>query len=275
MVVALMLSLPVEMVFGDPNIHHRYLGPILPHSTCNFFRLDTLGATYLRNDFIYLVSGTVDWFLSLRLHLRDLSNVLWFAEQPLRGRSSRSMLRGLSKAESVCSEFGLTPVRFVHHMYGGATNAVHLVGFSQVFGFESAPFPHPLSVSRSIRHHWKSAVPLRHPIRVCCRLPAVVGDHKRPLIVNNMLRVEGLLPVDSPISLCAALPCSILRISYNELYLERSFWRYMMCHWGWSMPYWSTQFGPRPLPCPSNPPFLRLLPLISSELFGVILGGFW
>jgi hypothetical protein len=35
MVVALMLSLPVEMVFGDPNIHHRYLGPILPHSTCN------------------------------------------------------------------------------------------------------------------------------------------------------------------------------------------------------------------------------------------------
>lgn len=201
MVVALMLSLPVEMVFGDPNIHHRYLGPILPHSTCNFFRLDTLGATYLRNDFIYLVSGTVDWFLSLRLHLRDLSNVLWFAEQPLRGRSSRSMLRGLSKAESVCSEFGLTPVRFVHHMYGGATNAVHLVGFSQVFGFESAPFPHPLSVSRSIRHHWKSAVPLRHPIRVCSRLPAVVGDHKRPLIVNNMLRVEGLLPVDSPYKL--------------------------------------------------------------------------
>lgn len=103
----------------------------------------------------------------------------------------------LHNLECQCLRCGLQPVQFRHSDYGGATNAVHVVGFSTDFGVSATTFLHPRHVSRAIRHFWKPAVELAHPLKLCS-IPPVVGDHSSVLKIKDSLRIEGLLPVSYP-----------------------------------------------------------------------------
>jgi hypothetical protein len=81
-------------------------------------------------------------------------------------------------------------------MYGGATNALHLISFGSAFGFQDREFVHPLNVQRTLHHFWKPAESMS--VKVCSGFPVVDGDQQRPLTFTGCLRVEGLFCVSTP-----------------------------------------------------------------------------
>lgn len=80
---------------------------------------------------------------------------------------------------------------------------MHVVGFSRCFGFTEGSYPHPPELERCLKHFWKPAAVLPRSVQTCSIPPTVTGYHRSALMLNDCLRLEGLLPVTNPcISVC-------------------------------------------------------------------------
>jgi hypothetical protein len=136
-----------------------------------------------------VISGTIDFFSKLQRVIRDQSTVIWFMQQSFFNVKPRYFQNRVNQAASLSRSVGLHPVKFFHRMYGGATNALHLISFGSAFGFHKSEFVHPPNVQRTLRYFWKPAESV--PVKVCSGFPVVDGDQQRPLMFNGCLRVEG------------------------------------------------------------------------------------
>jgi hypothetical protein len=196
LVVALLLDLPVAAVFLEAKML-KFLSPLLTERQITVHLLASVYSVHLPHPAVVVVSGSVQFFSGLKGRLSHYSHVLWILQQSFRGLSFKSWLRTLTIGTKRCKDWGLSPVRFCHDSYGGATTACHLFGFSPAFGIDASTYHHPPNVERSIKHFWKPAA--NAPVKFCSSLAEVVGDPRRPVITKGILRAEGLLPIQSPL----------------------------------------------------------------------------
>jgi hypothetical protein len=185
-------------MFLRPRIRRLY-SEVLTRSTVpvrDVTEATSFGAFGSSGDVIVVVSGPPTFFRNFSSVLKSHSRVIWINQEPFFGLSHQSYLRKLRAAETTALECGLSPIRFRHADYGGATDAIHSVAFSIDFGYSSESFVHPPNVQRTIKHFWKPAEPGSH--KLCRDVPLVVSDHNRPLKFKGYLRVEGLFQVSTP-----------------------------------------------------------------------------
>ena len=207
LVVAVLLGLPVECAYLDLNLLAAVIPWFQQHGVL-VKSLAEVATLYLSDTFTVVVSGPVLYVKEeLSRHLDRLSFVIWIVEDFVRSKSRSVITRGYSRAESVCRDLGLDPVRFPHASYGGATSGLHVIGFSPSLGLRH--YSHPPNVRRSLRHFWKPAEALKSPISLMPPPPLLEGDYDRPVKLKPTsstssfcLRLEGLLPVTHPRSLC-------------------------------------------------------------------------
>ena len=89
---------------------------------------------------------------------------------------------------------------FPHVLYGGGTNASHLLSFGSDFHLQLSTFRHPPNVRRVIGHFWNDAVWVR--LEECSEAPPTLDSPSSKVIkFNNTLSSAGLLHVYDPFSL--------------------------------------------------------------------------
>ena len=198
LIVAVLLGMPVSGAYLDVSILGVLSDWLSQHGVV-VKHLADVDRLYLPDTITLVVSGPVCYVKEeLSRLLRNLSSVLWIVEQSFRGKTRTVLARGYTKAERACSALGLHSIRFPHSVYGGATSALHVIGFSPSFGVGA--YAHPSNVRRTLRHFWKPAEPLKHPISLLPP-PEFLGlDFDRPLkLDDSVFRCEGVLPIYHPL----------------------------------------------------------------------------
>ena len=198
--VAVLLGLPVTCVYMEPSlsaVFHSLLAAwgVLVKS------LEDLATVYFPDTITLVASGPISFVQDeWGRHLRRVSSVIWIVEESFIGKSPQSIRRSCRNAERACSVLGLVPLRFPHRLYGGSTDAVHVIGFSS--SFQPQQIAPPSNVVRSLRHFWKPAEPLPRPVSFIATPSAIGGDFDRPVSLKaGVYRVDGLLPVSAPLCL--------------------------------------------------------------------------
>jgi hypothetical protein len=145
-----------------------------------------------------VVSGSAKFYDHLRVRLNLYDHVMSICQQSFRGVPFKGWHKTIAACKKRCKQWQLSPILFFHNAYGGATNAAHLIRFTESFGLTSSEFDHPPNVARTLRHFWKPSDP--SPVKFCLQPPEVQINYNIPLYLywQGHLRLEGLLPVSTP-----------------------------------------------------------------------------
>jgi hypothetical protein len=156
------------------------------------------------------VSGSPSFFDKLSGALRSHPSIIWTAVEDFFGVHHSKITRRLNNHTRTCFKHGLYPIRFTHSDYGGATSAVHVLGFSPSFGLDPASFIHPPNVRRSISHFWDPAEPNCKILQTIHKpfVPSPPLDPPRfEYGRDHVLNPAGLLPVFDPCARVAGPFC--------------------------------------------------------------------
>ena len=198
--VAMLLGLPLDSVYIESGMSAVF-NSLFSNSGVLVKCLEELEHAYFSDTITLVVSGPLTFVQDeWAHHILRLSSVIWIVEDCFLGKSPQSSRRSCRNAERACSSLGLVPLRFPHRLYGGSTDAIHVIGFSASFNpHRLAP---PPNVVRSLRHFWKPAEVLPRPVSFIATPPAVDGDFDRAVVFKSgVYRSEGLLPVSDPLCL--------------------------------------------------------------------------
>ena len=147
-VVSILLNIPLDSVYFEPSLL-PFLETILGGRHVNFCPLEDVYSADIPCPAFIVISGTIDFFSKLQRVIRDRSTVIWIMQQSFFGVKPRYFQNRVNQAASFSRSVGLHPVKFFHRMYGGATNALHLISFGTAFGFQDREFVHPPNVQTS------------------------------------------------------------------------------------------------------------------------------
>ena len=126
-----------------------------------------------------VVSGSAKFYDHLRVRLNLYDHVMSICQQSFRGVPFKGWHKTIAACKKRCKQWQLSPILFFHNAYGGATNAAHLIRFTESFGLTSSEFDHPPNVARTLRHFWKPSDP--SPVKFCLQPPEVQINYNSPL----------------------------------------------------------------------------------------------
>jgi hypothetical protein len=195
LIVASSLGLHIEVAYINPRFI-SCISSLIPIET-PVHPVDAVFQVSFPSHHVVIVSGSVEFLEKLSHSLGAIPLLIWSFEQSFHGKSFQSWNRRLGTVSAYCRERQLTPVLFPHRLYGGATNASHLIAFSRGIGFD-VPYSHPPNVRRTVNHFWNPAAQVHSSV---CRLspPPLAAPASEVLMFESHLRSDGLLNVSCPL----------------------------------------------------------------------------
>lgn len=146
---------------------------------------------------IILGSGSLDFFKSTFLHQKTVSQqpFVFVVDSDFSKINPRRVGAYLSHTQQVVESWGFSAKTLRHKHFGGASNAVHVVIFNQV---PSSVFNPGHIMERTLKHLLEPAT--RGRFKSIPEPPPLQGSASRdPIVVDNLLRKEGLYDVHHPL----------------------------------------------------------------------------
>ena len=129
--VAMLLGLPLDSVYIESGMSAVF-NSLFSNSGVLVKCLEELEHAYFSDTITLVVSGHLTFVQDeWAHHILRLSSVIWIVEDCFLGKSPQSSRRSCRNAERACSSLGLVPLRFPHRLYGGSTDAIHVIGLFQ------------------------------------------------------------------------------------------------------------------------------------------------
>ena len=193
------MNLPVLSVFVNSRFG-SILSPLVKQASLVLQDVECAFNTPFSGDAIVVISGSLAFMERFRSRIAPLSRVIWSFEQPFRHQPYTSWHKQLKKVAKTAHMWGMVSKFFPHALYGGGTNACHLLSFGADFHLRMSSFQHPPNVRRVIGHFWNDAARVR--LEECSEAPPTSDSPSSKVIkFNNMLSSAGLLHVYNPFSL--------------------------------------------------------------------------
>jgi hypothetical protein len=209
LIALLALNLPVQSAYFPARLH-KYIKPskceVMLWKTPSTFSYDNVSG-----EVIFVVSGTSAFIRGVLSSLpsEGVHRTIASVEFPLRG-TSRNVVKSLRfQGRAVLVDFGLRPVDFWDRNCGGATDAIHTVGFGTRLHLGVLPVPEP-GLALCLRHFIDGGTALDFP-RTVLQMPVpTLNSFTQVQWHDNILLSGGLFPCQHPRALvycpCYRLP---------------------------------------------------------------------
>jgi hypothetical protein len=228
LIALLALNLPVQSAYFPARLH-KYIKP----SKCEvtFWKTpSTFSYDNVSGEVIFVVSGTSAFIRGVLSSLpsEGVHRTIALVEFPLRG-TSRNVVKSLwFQGRAVLVDFGLRIVDFWDRDCGGATDAIHTVGFGTRLRSAVLPVPEP-GLALCLRHFIDGGTAVDFPHTVLRTSVPTLDSSAQVRWHDNILLSGGLFPCQHPRALvycpCYRLPPDKLVIraltSHEMLWLDQ------------------------------------------------------
>ena len=196
------LALPLQQVFVQERFHNMFPVPKRYKLSPSWHSLEHLPALCLTSPTFVLGSGSIEFLeeLTFATDILQAAAGIWFAVDVdfNRYHRERDLKRQLSTWRLRMEKLGFQ-CSIVHHAdFGGVTNACHLIGAK---GFEHVHVDSSDGLPRTLSHVINPAASGRF-VEIDVPPPLCTVD-RRPIVVDNLMRKEGLFDMTSQTVLVA------------------------------------------------------------------------